>query len=113
MFLKLPVMQCDERCGECCGIVPVTHDEYGAVRRYIRKNGITPIDQGVTCPLYHGGKCTVYEVRPMVCRLFGHVPSLTCPKGYNTNIKPEAEERIRSKYGKPTRLLHDLLKEQA
>lgn len=111
MFMKLPVMQCDEGCGKCCGIIPVTHEEFGAVRRFIRKNLIVPIDQGATCPFYQGGKCAVYDVRPVVCRMFGHSPKLVCPYGYNTNISREAEERINRRYGKPTRVLHELIDE--
>lgn len=31
------------------------------------------------------GRCSVYDVRPMVCRLWGLVPSMRCPYG----CKPE------------------------
>ena len=54
----------------------------------------------MTCPFYLEGRCSVYTVRPFTCRLFGHVDeaSLTCPRGYNTNIAAEAVQRLREVY---------------
>lgn len=116
MLLKLPVMQCDDGCGECCGVVPCTTQEYDRVVRYAEEHGIHPVAQGLTCPFYQGGKCAVYPVRPHVCQIFGHFddPHLTCPHGYNTNVTPRRQREIEAKYlpqvrhGK-TRLLHECL----
>jgi len=83
--IRLPVLQrmrCDDDCGECCGIVPVTLQELEAVDRYRATNGIEAQRNGVTCPFFQGGRCAVYEARPSVCRLFGHTPKMRCPRGY-------------------------------
>ena len=36
-----------------------------------------------TCPFVTAGGCGIYEVRPMICRLFGAVdaPMMECPHG--------------------------------
>lgn len=62
------------------------------ITRFAEANGVTPVRQGVgRCCWAQGGKCVIYEVRPMICRVFGHGdhPDLTCPHGKNKNIKPK------------------------
>ena len=105
----LPPMKCDTACGDCCGMVPVTETEFRRVERFAKKKNITPIDQGVTCPFYQEGTCKVYEVRPLICALFGHSVRMECTRGYNTNV-PEEEilRRVRSN-GSPTKVLHELV----
>lgn len=58
---------------------------------YARERGIRPIDQGLTCPWFQGGRCAVHPVRPMLCRLFGHVPQpqMQCSRGHNRNVSRE------------------------
>lgn len=104
------MMKCDTGCGECCGPVLCNENEYQAVIGYARNRGIVPIRQGVTCPFYQNGGCSVYEVRPHVCRLFGHTPRLNCCKGYNTNVPEGRLARIERDYlkrGTPGRMLHE------
>ena len=40
--------------------------------------------------------CTVYEERPLICRLFGTTPRLPCPRGRGPEepIDPGAEQLI-------------------
>lgn len=37
--------------------------------------------EGLDCPLLENERCSVYEVRPMICRLWGLVESMPCPWG--------------------------------
>lgn len=70
-------------CGNCCSnILPMSGKEIETIRRYIKKNGIKeqrhllPIPGkaiDMTCPFLNMGvklKCTIYEVRPLICREF-------------------------------------------
>jgi len=124
----LPPMRCDDGCGDCCGVVPVTETEYRAVERYAKAHGITPLDQNDTCPFFQNGTCAVYDVRPTLCRLFGHTPGMTCPHGYNVNVPDRDVDRIMRSSGLSTlslrdagtgganhtkRLLHDLVSPEA
>ncbi|MHC4272255.1 MAG: YkgJ family cysteine cluster protein [Planctomycetota bacterium] len=96
----LPAMRCDRDCDLCCGFVSCSATEFDDVMALARANRIEPRRQGMTCPFYLEGRCSVYAVRPFTCRLFGHVDeaSLTCPRGYNTNIAAEEVRRLREGY---------------
>ena len=95
---QLPSMRCDDNCGECCGIVMCSEQEYEHVIGYAVAHDIPAVDQGAACPFYQGGRCAVHPVRPFPCHMFGHVPKLECPHGYNVNITPKHEKRLNRKY---------------
>jgi uncharacterized protein len=106
----LPPMKCDAGCGDCCGIVPVTTTEFNAIERYIKEKGITPTaTTDGTCPLYQEGTCSVYPVRPLICKVFGHAEDLPCARGYNVNVDQRQVDRMIGANGKASRLLHELI----
>lgn len=104
-------MRCDKGCGDCCGIVPAPPNEYAAVAAYAKKHGIKPKRQGITCPFYQEGTCAVYPVRPTICRVFGHVPDLSCSRGYNTNVDADIVDKMIMNSGdlKESQFLHRIL----
>jgi Fe-S-cluster containining protein len=53
-------------------------------QRVCRAQGERKADS-LTCPYLEEERCTVYEVRPLICRLWGLVESMPCPWG----CKPE------------------------
>ena len=71
-------------CGDCCSnLLPMTEKEIEAIKRYIKKHRIKeckhtiPLANPVldmTCPFLNTGKktekCTIYSVRPAICRCF-------------------------------------------
>jgi uncharacterized protein len=106
----LPPMKCDVGCGDCCGIVPVTVTEFNAIERYIKEKGIIPVaTTDGTCPLYQEGTCSVYPVRPLICKAFGHIEEMPCPRGYNVNVPKREVGRMIAANGKASRLLHELI----
>ena len=106
----LPPMKCDEGCGDCCGPVPCTETEFQNVRRYAEEHGVTPVDQGwLNCPFYQGGKCAVYPVRPIICKVFGYSEKLQCSRGYNVHGYDREVARMVLATGQPSRWLHELL----
>ena len=110
--LVLPPMHCDDGCGDCCGIVPATEKEYQAVMQLAESRGITPLLQGITCPFFQDGRCAVYEARPTICRLFGHIPSMPCPRGRNVDIDQQAARDMLIASGKASRFLHESLQDK-
>ena len=102
-----------QRCGECCGPVLVSVEEWETIAAFCWVEGIEPVDywayQAVPdCPfLRHGDdgcSCAIYEVRPRVCRLMGHVPRLNCPRADVRFISRHEERRYLAGYH-PTLLL--------
>lgn len=78
-YERIPTFQCKTGCTECCGNVPFTKEEW---------DQLTPEEQarptqGLTCRFKGDSGCTIYDRRPMLCRLFGAVddPKLTCWHG--------------------------------
>lgn len=69
-----------KQCGNCCScILPLSNKEIERIKNYIHKNKINPntannilqkefVDK---CPfLNEQNKCSIYEVRPEICRWF-------------------------------------------
>lgn len=59
------------------------------IRNVVKAQAIKPLRQGLRCPLFIDGKCSVYHARPLVCRLYGHAPGLDCVRGYSVSASPE------------------------
>lgn len=66
-------------CGACCSdLLPISAEEIATIKRYIRKHNIKESRHNVmmgvdmTCPFRDEAKrcCTIYPVRPMICRQF-------------------------------------------
>lgn len=77
---QVPAIECLGLCHESCGPVRMTSVEHDAIQQ---RHGVDiPATGLATCPaLTMLGRCSVYEDRPMVCRLWGVVESLPCPWG--------------------------------
>ncbi|MBI5439473.1 MAG: YkgJ family cysteine cluster protein [Nitrosomonadales bacterium] len=103
LLSALPTFQCKEGCFDCCGPVVISRLEY---LRCIQASGRTAKDigrqmqdnlkQGVlTCPLLDDKtkRCSVYAVRPAICRLFGVVRGeLVCPHGFGPDSSALLED---------------------
>lgn len=95
----IPVFACESGCHACCGPVPASSWEiaqlpvktFGADERMLAE-----MKQGrvVGCRFLGEQGCTVYENRPLVCRMFGAVdnPRMKCPKGCGPK-KPLSAEK--------------------
>lgn len=66
-------------CGQCCSnILPMSKEEIKAIRKYKRKHHIQDtskkdgVDINLVCPFRDNGEkiCTIYPVRPLICRDF-------------------------------------------
>ena len=87
LYDQIPAIpDCDGRCWTSCGPIGIADRE----RQRIRQAGyrITPYEQAMAevdtyyCEaLTRGKQCAVYEMRPMVCRLWGVVENLPCAYG--------------------------------
>lgn len=79
LYSQIPDAGCKGLCWEACGPVPVARAERGIITM---KHG-GRVHSSMDCPYLVNRKCSVYEDRPMLCRLYGVTddPRLTCPFG--------------------------------
>ncbi len=95
LYDQIPKVACKRLCQMACGFIPVRQAEL----KKIRKKAQIAVDEHIIndslaggrimfnadterCPcLGSDGNCTVYEVRPFICRLFGAVEGMLCPEG--------------------------------
>lgn len=106
LYAQIPPMECKGLCGEAyCGPIGMGETER---LRILDRIGHPPFSKifpilnqpgelaflafsehlsqmgGVAClqcPMLDDGKCRVYDIRPMICRLWGAVDDLQCPHG--------------------------------
>ena len=81
VYATLPAMRCKGLCHESCFSMAQTGVEQANIEAHT----------GVRLPLAHAGKpcdaltvfgsCSVYDVRPTICRLWGLTASMRCPHG--------------------------------
>lgn len=74
-YERIPAFTCIPGCTDCCGPVPFATAELAQIEP-------KPF-AGTSCQYTGETGCTVYDHRPLLCRLFGSVdtPKLLCPHG--------------------------------
>lgn len=99
MKTKLP---CDECKGQCCNYPAMSNAELQDMQKanplifkfqkiQLSENKLVLVGQ---CPFLIKGKCSVWEVRPQVCKDYGEVPDLPCEYLYPKEALAKAEERL-------------------
>jgi Fe-S-cluster containining protein len=105
IYDHVPEINCKGLCHETCGIIPMFNVEF----QNIAENTFIPIDPkniivlddrtfmsapGGVCPLLQDRRCTAYDLRPLICRLYGSTPGLTCEHGCAPDELMSREEVI-------------------
>lgn len=80
LWEKVPSVNCKGLCTECCGPIAMSPAEQAVLDA---KNITVGFDrETLTCDkLNPFGKCSIYNDRPLVCRLWGAVPDMPCAWG--------------------------------
>lgn len=78
VYAGLPKIQCQKLCAEACGPVFMSRLEW---KRVCSAGGDKQGGADLTCPYLIDSQCSVYDVRPGICRLFGLVEKMRCPHG--------------------------------
>ena len=79
LYATLPRLDCQRHCQEACGPILMSRIEWLRVLR--QPGGRRTLRDALTCPMLRRGGCSVYAVRPLICRLYGLVERLRCPFG--------------------------------
>lgn len=77
-----------KNCGECCGPVPINEIEGKAIREFLNKNKpkYNKEYNFLLCKFRIDGKCSIYPVRPVLCRLMGVTRGMSCINGNSHDI---------------------------
>lgn len=96
LYAELPSIDCQMKCQSYCSKIAVSVEEFDILAEAA---GFEPHgDPGCdTCPLLgEDGLCTVHEVRPMICRLWGLTETMQCPWGCKPSPRYLTEEECYS-----------------
>lgn len=91
IYAKVPAIRCKGLCWDFCGPIGMTALEAGIIEAHTGQP--IPPARSLTCPyLTEAGRCEIYPVRPLICRLWGVTEELRCPHGCETTeILPRGE----------------------
>jgi len=84
IYARIPRMNCKGLCTRYCGVIGLTGTERALIEATHEIPVVTTTDT-LTCPLLVEGRCSAYEVRPAICRIWGTIRARTsmmhCPHG--------------------------------
>jgi Fe-S-cluster containining protein len=88
IYARIPPVECKGLCQDSCGPIAMSAEED---RRLVERgvaipsmvDAVAAVERGddYYCPALVDGRCTVYEDRPTICRLWGATQSMPCPYG--------------------------------
>jgi hypothetical protein len=85
LYELVPELACPPGCIECCrcfGIAHRTEIEDRRLRTFLQENGMEQLEaDGTGCPYVTDRGCSVYPVRPLICRIYGVSPNYLCMLG--------------------------------
>lgn len=81
LYAELPKLTCQRKCQEGCGPIFLGRVELWRILRRTKRWSLHSNPITLACPLLADGKCSVYRIRPMICRLWGLTRSMACPYG--------------------------------
>ena len=87
IYDRIPDCHCKGLCQGACGPVPFSAIERAKVEHLAEWEewkglGSVPKSDGLTCAFLKDNKCSIYENRPLICRLYGSVKeTLQCDHG--------------------------------
>lgn len=83
LYAELPRAKCQGKCANSCGPILFSDYERDEIQAKSRRQltiAPHPIVGGLPmCSMLTAdGDCSVYDIRPMICRLWGAVPEMPC-----------------------------------
>lgn len=82
---QIPPFECVPSCHDCCGPVTTSSEEMSRLPVKTDAEHKEALDDFRCVHLGPKG-CTVYEERPLICRLFGTTPHMPCPNSRRPEI---------------------------
>lgn len=108
IYAGVPSVACKGLCHDQCTLIPIAKAERAAIEAHTKRRlrvmpemdrlVMRPQDDGLTCRFLKRQRCSIYEARPLICRLYGAADGLECshgcrPVGPNLQ-RPEVQQLI-------------------
>ena len=87
---NIPTFECVPGCHDCCGPVTTSSEEMSRLPVKTDAEHEAALND-LRCVHLGPNGCTVYEERPLICRLFGTTPRMPCPNGRHPEIMIETD----------------------
>lgn len=98
IYDRLPKIECKQKCQDACSFIITTKREQKEISKELNYNPFTKvnynhyalfdIEKDSSCKMLNKdksdpncGNCSIYYMRPLICRLFGLVKKMRCPFG--------------------------------
>lgn len=83
VYATIPSIDCKGLCHESCGPILMSKLEQDRITARVGREVLpnNPFQEVKTCPLLKDGKCSVYDIRPTICRMWGVAEGMRCPFG--------------------------------
>lgn len=91
----IPSFECVPGCHDCCGPVTASSEEMSRLPVKTDAEHAKALSHFDCVHLGPAG-CTVYDERPLICRIFGTTPNMPCPNGRRPDVmvKTEIEQQV-------------------
>ena len=97
IYAQIPSFEC-KHCHMCSNPIYWFKPEEINIQEYLKKHHLSYLTYSeeefrindMKCPYLNRNRCSIYPVRPLVCRLQGLIPELSCPN--NTTILLSREQ---------------------
>lgn len=105
IYDRLPQVNCKGKCLKGCSIIgmyPIELEGITDAGHEVPRASVNHVAGEISCSALQQGRCSIYENRPLVCRLYGVAEGLTCLYGCQPDrLLSEAEaEEIRAAVGR-------------
>lgn len=91
LYARLPKITCQKRCQEYCGPISLTELEGMLIKKKYKRLPIADVGTQ-TCSMLSGGACSIYDLRPLICRMWGTVRAMRCPYGCRPDVYMSDQE---------------------
>lgn len=85
LYARVPDAGCKGLCKDSCGPIAMTEIEWlrlGSPEPAIHEGGNVWLGLSeLACTVLVEGRCSNYDARPMICRLWGATETMACPWG--------------------------------
>jgi Fe-S-cluster containining protein len=102
LYVKLPAFECRPGCSDCCGPVPWSREEHERIAAWLAERGRPLLKAtSLACPYVdEQNRCSIYPVRPLICRAYGTFKRLRCPHGCRPRqfVDSKDERRLMKRY---------------